>query len=224
MVQLNLLPNIKQEFVKARRMKRLVMAISILLTAISLIIFIILILIVDVAQKNNLKNIDKDIKKYTTQLKGTPDLNQILTVQNQLNSLPALNAQKPATSRLFDYVKQLTPNNVFITSINIDYTLYTVSLTGTADSADTINTFVDTLKFTTYNLVDINGTKPTATKAFSSVVLGSFSQTTSKPTFAVTFSFDPLIFDNTNTTILTVPNIISSRSAVNQPNTLFQGN
>lgn len=223
MIQLNLLPDIKQEFVKANRIKRLVVAVSVLLAAISLVIFIVLIIIVDFAQKTDIKNIDKDIATYSSRLKGTANLDQILTVQNQLNSLPALNSLKPAASRLFDYVKQLTPNKVLITSINIDYTLYTVSITGTADSADTINTFVDTLKFTTYNIVSSNDTKSSA-KAFSNVVLGSFSQTTTQPTYTVTFSFDPLIFDNTNTTTLTVPNIISTRSEVNQPNALFQGN
>lgn len=223
MVQLNLLPDIKQEFVKARRMKRLVMSISVLLAAISLIIFVTLILIVNVAQKTDIKNIDKDIKKFTAQLKGTSNLDQILTVQNQLNSLPALNASKPATSRLFGYVKQLTPNNVNITSLDIDYNLYTVTLNGTADSADTINTFVDTLKFTTYNAITNNTSKSSA-KAFSSVVLTSFSRNKTQATYSISFAFDPLIFDNTNTTTLTVPNIISTRSEVNQPKALFQGN
>jgi len=223
MIQLNLLPDIKQEFVKARRMKRLVMAVSILLTVISLVIFTVLILIVNVGQKSDLNNIDKDVKKYSAQLKGTTDLDQILTVQNQLNALPALNAQKPATSRLFDYIKQLTPNNVNITNLELDYTLYTVSLTGTADSADTINTFVDTLKFTTYDIVASDSTKSSA-KAFSSVVLTSFARSKTQATYTITLSFDPLIFDNTNTTSLVVPNIISTRSEVNQPKALFQGN
>lgn len=223
MVQLNLLPDIKQEFVKARRMKRLVMAISVLLATISLIIFIVLVLIVNVVQKTDISNIDKDIKKFTSQLKSTDNLNQILTVQNQLNSLPALNAQKPATSRLFGYIKQVTPNNVNITSLDIDYALYTVTLTGIADSADTINTFVDTLKFTTYNIVASDSTKSSA-KAFSNVVLTSFDRTKTQATYTVTFAFNSIIFDNTNDTTLIVPNIISTRSEVDKPKALFQGN
>lgn len=221
MVQLNLLPDIKQEFVKARRLKRLVMAVSIIATAISLIVFIVLLLTVDVVQKTNLSNIDKDIATYSAKLKATPNLNQILTVQNQLNSLPALNAQKPATSRLFGYISQLTPSKVNITSLNIDYKLYKGTVIGTTDTADTINTFVDTLKFTTYNAQSSNGLKSTA-KAFSSVVLTSFNRNTTQSVYTIDFTFDPLIFDNTNTVTLTVPNIISTRSEVNQPKALFQ--
>lgn len=221
MVQLNLLPDIKQEFVKARRLKRLVMAVSIVATAIALIVFIVLLLMVDIVQKTNLSNIDKDIATYSAKLKATPDLNQILTVQNQLNSLPALNAQKPATSRLFGYINQLTPAKVNITSLNIDYKLYKITISGTADTADTINTFVDTLKFTSYNAQASNSVKSTA-KAFSNVVLTAFSRNTTQAVYTIDFTFDPLIFDNTNTVTLTVPNIISTRSEVNQPKALFQ--
>lgn len=221
MIQLNLLPEIKQEFVRARRTKRLVTALSVLLTSISLIIFVVLLLIVDVVQKQNLSNIDKDIKTYSSQLRGTANLNQILTVQNQLKSLPALNAQKPATSRLFGYINQLTPVKVNITNLEVDYTLYKITITGNADSADTINTFVDTLKFTTYNAQATDKTKTTA-KAFSNVVLSSFSRTTSQVTYSIDLNYDPIIFDNTNTTSLTVPNIISTRSEVDQPKALFQ--
>lgn len=221
MIQLNLLPDIKQEFVKARRTKRLVMVSSIVLTSVSLIIFVVLLLIVDVVQKQDLSNIDKDITTYSAQIRGTTNLNQILTVQNQLKSLPALNAQKPATSRLFGYINQITPVKVDITNLNIDYTLYTATINGSADSADTINTFVDTLKFTTYNAQASDGTKTTA-KAFNNVVLSSFNRSTAQVTYSISLNFDPLIFDNTNTVSLTVPNIISTRSEVDQPKALFQ--
>lgn len=221
MLQLNLLPDVKQEYVHAYRTKRIVMAIAVLLSAVSFLVFVILLVIVDVVQKRDLNNLDKDIKLSSSQLKATPDLNQILTVQNQLNSLPALNSKKPATSRLFGYVQQLTPTNAVINKLDIDYSLYTVTLTGTADSADTINTFVDTLKFTSYNAQASDGTKTTA-KAFSNVVLSLFNRNNTQATYTIALSFDPLIFDNTNTTTLTVPNIISTRSEVNQPKALFQ--
>lgn len=221
MIQLNLLPDIKQEFIRARRTKRLVMASSIVLTSISLIIFIVLLLVVDVVQKKDLSNIDKDISTYSSQLRGTTNLNQILTVQNQLKSLPALNAQKPATLRLFGYINQLTPIKVDITNLDIDYTLFKITINGSADSSDTINTFADTLKFTTYNAQASDGTKTTA-KAFNNVVLSSFNRSTTQVTYSISLNFDPLIFDNTNTASLTVPNIISTRSEVNQPKALFQ--
>lgn len=221
MVQFNLLPDVKLEYVRARRVKRIVMAFAVLATSVSLAIFIVLLLLVDVVQKHSLSNLDKDTKLYSAQLTGTTDLNQILTVQNQLNSLPALDSQKPATARLFGYVKQLTPVNAFINRLDIDYTQNTISISGTADTIDTINTFVDTLKFTTYNVQASDGTKTTA-KAFSNVVLSSFSRDNSQAAYSINFSFDPIIFDNTNTTTLTVPNIISTRSEVNQPNVLFQ--
>lgn len=221
MVQFNLLPDVKLEYVRARRTQRVVMAFSVLLSAIALVIFIFLLLFVNVAQKKTLSDLDKDIKSSSSKLTGTKDLNQILTVQNQLNSLPALNAQKPATARLFDYVKELTPTNAFINKLDIDYTQNTAILTGTADAIDTVNTFVDTLKFTSYTAQDTSGNKTTA-KAFSDVVLSAFNRDSKEATYTITLSFDPVIFNTTDTVKLTVPDIISTRSAIDQPKALFQ--
>jgi hypothetical protein len=221
MVQFNLLPDVKLEYVRARRTQRVVMAFSVLLSAIALVIFVALLLLVNVAQKKNLSDLDKDIKTSSKKLTDTPELNQILTVQNQLNSLPGLDAQKPATGRLFGYVKQLTPTNAFINKLDVDYTQNTAIFTGTADAIDTVNTFVDTLKFTNYTAQDTSGNKKTA-KAFSDVVLSAFNRDSHQATYTITLTFDPLIFDTTNTVKLTVPDTISTRSVIDQPKALFQ--
>lgn len=217
MVQLNLLPDIKLEYVRARRTQRLVAAISILASTVMLAIFIVLLLFVDVAQKKNLSDLDKDIKKYSTQLTSTPDLNRILTVQNQLNSLPNLDSQKPTASRLFDYLTQLTPDQASINNLQADYTQNTMTITGTADSLDIVNTYVDTLKFTKYQIKG-NTDQP---KAFSNVVLSSFNRDSHEATYTITLTFDPAIFSVTNEVTLTVPHIITTRSEIDKPKDLF---
>lgn len=213
MVQFNLLPDVKLEYVRARRTQRLVVAISTLLSIVALAIFIMLLLFVDVAQKKNLHDLDTDISSNSKTLKNTPDLNKILTVQNQLNSLPNLDAQKPSVGRLFTYVTQVTPAKAFITNLQADYTQSTLTITGTADALSTVNTYVDTLKFTTYQLQG----DTTKTPAFSNVVLSAFSRDNTQATYTITLSFDPAIFNITNNVTLTVPNIISTRSEINQP-------
>jgi Tfp pilus assembly protein PilN len=219
MIQFNLLPDVKLEYIRARRTERLVITISILVSAVALFIFLFLIFSVDVFQKKNMSDLSKDIKKYSSQLQSTPDLNKILTIQNQLGSLPGLHDQKYATSRTFAFIQQLTPANATLSDLKTDFTQNTLTFTGQAPSLDVVNTFADTLKFTKYTTsADSSGDK----RAFSNVVLSTFSRTSAVATFTITVNFDPPIFSNADDVTLTVPHIYSTRSEVAQPTDIFK--
>ncbi|MEO8785203.1 MAG: hypothetical protein ABI221_02770 [Candidatus Saccharimonadales bacterium] len=218
MIQFNLLPDVKLEYIKTRRSKRMVLMISALVAGLCLLIFIGMFVFVNVLQRKHLNDLNKDIKSNISTLQQTPDLSKILTIQNQLSSLTGLHQQKPAASRLLDYLGQLTPANATISDARVDFTANTISLTGDADALSTVNQFVDTVKFTTYSS-DANSQTP---KAFSSVVLTSFSKGDKGSSYQIDFSFNPAIFDNTQKIQLTVPKIISTRSEVDKPADLFQ--
>lgn len=219
MIQFNLLPDVKIEYLKARRNKRLVVSSSLLVIAGSVFVLILLAGIIYGVQKKNLHDLNNDIAKYTQELRSTPELNKILTVQNQLGSLTALHDKKAVASRLFGYLTQVTPKAASISQLNIDFAQHTMSITGAANSLDVVNTYADTLKFTTYKTETNSGSK---VNAFSKVVLSQFSRTNSGATYTMTASFDPLIFDSVSTVKLEVPHIISTRSATEQPTDLFQ--
>src|SRR4051812_16420863 len=119
-VQFNLLPDVKLEFAKQQRAKRFVYTISALASAAAIAVFIISFVSVNIFQKKLLDNAGKDITSYTQKIKSIPDLDKVLTIQNQLNSLPALHQQKHYTSRLFIYLPQITPTSVNISKIDID--------------------------------------------------------------------------------------------------------
>ncbi len=217
MIQFNLLPDVKQEFIKSKRTKRNTIALAGLVTAVAVTIMIILILVVDIAQKKHLRDLNGDIKKYSAQLQATPDLNKILTVQNQLNSLPALHDQKPVVSRLTDYLAKVTPAKASVTKLHVDFVTNTIEITGEADSLNTVNKYADTLKFTTYTTDTDSNPKP----AFSDVVLSSFSRNDKTTNFTLSFNFDPAIFDTNNKITLTVPKTITTRSETEKPSDLF---
>ena len=149
MIQLNLLPDVKLEYIKAQRSRRLVFSVSVLVTIAS-VALLLLLLSVEGLQKKHLSDLNNDISSETSKLQNEPQINKILTVQNQLESLTALHAGKPAATRLFDYLNQVTPANVNITDFSIDFTKQTTTVTGTSDSLSSVNKYVDTLKFTTY--------------------------------------------------------------------------
>jgi hypothetical protein len=179
---------------------------------------------VDGLQKKHLKDLKNDINSETSKLQHEPKINKILTVQNQLHSLTALHAGKPAASRLFDYLNELTPADVNITDLNIDFTQQTTTVTGTSSSLGSVNKYIDTLKFTTYT-TDIN---PTKTPAFSNIVLSSFSLNTDSQdpnqaaNYTITLSYDQNIFDITQNVKLIVPNLVTTRSQIDQPSDLFK--
>lgn len=219
MIQLNLLPDIKLQYLKARKTQQLVISISTVAIIASLVVLALLLGTVYAFQKKNLNDLNRDIKSYSSQLKKTPDLNKILTVQNQLEALPALHDQKAVASRLFTYLQQLTPSNVTISQLNIDYVQHSLSVTGATKALDVVNTYADTFKFTTYK-------RPSGSSAnaFSNVVLSQFSRNNAGASYTITAKFDPAIFDSAHQVTLTVPSIISTRSAVEQPTDLFQNN
>lgn len=218
MIQFNLLPDVKLEFIKARRTQRLVILIAGLLGGVALFVFIVLFLVVNVWQRQHLHDLNKDIARDTKTLQAIPDLDKVLTVQNQLNSLTGLHEKDPATARLFTYLGQLTPAQATVSSVTADFTLNTLTISGSADALSTVNQFVDTLKFTTYTTNE----NTNAQKAFSDVVLTNFAKTDKGVTYEIALKFNPEIFNNTLQVQLSVPKIISTRSETQKPTDLFQ--
>lgn len=219
MIQFNLLPDVKLEFVKANKIKRLVVVVSSIVAAGLLIITLLLFLSVRVVQARHVTSLNNQISSTTATLKNTPNLNQILTIQNQLSALTSLHDKKPVASRLSGYISQLTPATVTISQLEVDFTKNTIQITGTADSLATINQYVDTLKFSTFTV----GNSSTSQKAFPSVALTQFGYSTANgASYVILANFDPLIFSGTTNVKLNVPTLVTTRSELDQPTNLFQ--
>ena len=216
MIQFNLLPDVKLQYIKTRHTKRVVSVVSVIAAGSALIILMLLFLSVQVIQKKHLNDISKDIKTEVSKLQNVQDLDKILTIQNQLASLPDLHAKKPIGSRLFSYIQQVTPTKAFISKIDVDFAANTIKIAGTSDTLATANQYADTLKFATYKTATNDRGKP-----FSSVVT-DLSKDEKKATFTIEMNFDPLLFSNLETPVLVVPNIISTRSVTEKPSAVFK--
>ena len=222
MTQLNLLPDVKLEYLKAQRIRRLAIAVSILVSA-AAIVLLVLLLSAELYQKHTLNDLNNDVTTKTSQLQNEPHINNVLTVQNQLNSINTLHNNEPATTKLFDYLNELTPTTVNISDLSIDFNGHTISITGAANSISNINQFVDTLKFTNYSLGKGTANAP----AFSDVVLSSFGESsqadagTPAASYSIAASFDPTIFNVTKNVSLIVPSQVTTRSSLENPGPLF---
>src|SRR4029079_13265683 len=98
-----------------------VLTLSVVVACACLTLIVIMFLGVGVWQKHVISSNKKSINDSVNQLKNTKDLDKVLTVQNQLNTLGSLNDQKPVTSRLFTYLPQITPNNLTISTSTINF-------------------------------------------------------------------------------------------------------
>lgn len=224
MIQLNLLPDIKLDYIKAQRMRRLVISASVVVASASIAILVIL-LGIGVAQRHHLSNLTNQVDSETTQLKGKPNINQVLTVQGQLQSLNTLHSDEPAVASLLNkYLNEVTPASVAISELSVNFTTGTIAIDGTAPSLSDVNQYVDCLKYTTYN----TNLDKTENNAFSDVVLSSFGyngQSTNPAqaaSYTIDFNYDKTIFNIADTINLTVPTFTTTRAEVPQPGALFK--
>ena len=190
---------------------------SVIVTAVLVAIFLLL-LVWDGLQKKNLHDINSNIKTYTSDVNGIQNINNALTVQNQLTSLPTLYNQDAVSSRLFNDLQDITPSRATISKFDINFSQNSISIQGDADTLITVNVFVDILKFTTYT----SGTS-SPQSAFSNVVLASFSRSDSGANYTITANFQPALFANTaNTPALAVPSEDITRVESQQSSDLFK--
>ncbi len=224
MIQFNLLPSIKLDYVKSQRNKRLTILFSTLLGGASLAILVLLFIAVQIIQQRHSNNLSADIEQYSGKLKEFPDLDKKLTIQNQLNSLPGLHDKKPVTTRLTKYIKQITPANINISTFTVDFTKKAISIEGSAKALSNINKFVDTLKFTTFKTAEAEGIPVREGNAFSSVVLSGFGLgVEGKTTYSITLNYDEAIFSNAANVELVIPeNKITTRSQTEKPELIFE--
>lgn len=221
MTQFNLLPDIKLEFMRVKRLQRTIMTISIAVTIVAFVLFIFMLLNIMFIQKSHITNLTGDIEKANNNLKATQGLDQILTVQNQLNSLDEAHGKKPAADRVLGYVSQVTPKEVSLDTVSVDFVEQTVTLAGSSSSLEAANQLINGLKFSTFTVKD----EPSddTRLPFSEVAYKDFSKTDAEAgkepvSFTIGFKFDPVIFDNTKAVTLVVPSQTTSPSLTDRPN------
>lgn len=194
MVTLNLLPDIKRQYLKSQRTKRVFMVGSLLVSATFLALAILLAIYVFGVQRLEINDAQSGINEAQTQLDGVADLEKMLTVQRQLQALPDLHAQKPAMERLFSYLSAVVPSDISLNSIDFDISgNSSVEINGSAEDFPAINAFTDSLK----NARVVYEGSEEQIQAFSDVIVDSYGVDNNGTTFRISLKFDPRIFDNT---------------------------
>lgn len=227
MIQLNLLPDIKKEFIRAQRARNAVISASILTILISIGVVVVAALYVYAGQTIQIALANGDISSQTQQLKKISELDKYLTIQNQLSALPTLHKDKTIYSRLFDYLPILNPsapNNMTLASLQVDEEQGTVLFTGTSPNFEALNVFKDTLQNAEVKY-QADGSDKTI-KLFSKVIVEAATLGRTNNQLLVNFSirgtYDDVVFAASTTNAqINVPNIQTTQSVLQSPKPVF---
>jgi Tfp pilus assembly protein PilN len=191
-LQFNLLPDVKREYIRTEGLRSKIATTAVVASIASIAVLLILVFWTEVVQKKQLSDSAKQISSSMQAIKSESNLPKALTIQNQLYTLAALHSGKHLTSRLFEYLTQVTPANVNLGQLSLDLNTNTITLSGTADSAASVNELIDTLKLAKYTV----GSATTGQPAFSSVVESNFDIGINNVSYGITANFDPNLFSN----------------------------
>jgi Tfp pilus assembly protein PilN len=148
MIEINLIPDVKQELLKAQSQRARVITISLYagLTALGLVIL--LAVYVFAVQGVRSAIADDIIKRGNEELSQVEDLSKILTIQNQLAQIDVLNQDKKRDSRIFDVLEAVlppAPNQVLVSSLALDVEQTSLVIEGQTSSFDTLEVFKKTI-------------------------------------------------------------------------------
>jgi Tfp pilus assembly protein PilN len=150
MIEINLVPNVKQELIKAQRVRSKVIAGTIIVGLASIAAVLLLAFYVFGVQAARGFLADNAIDDGSKKLSKVEDLSKTLTIQNQLTKIPALNDSKKIDSRVFDLLIAIippAPNDIKISDMTIDSTEGTITINGqAANSYAAVEVFKKTIE------------------------------------------------------------------------------
>ncbi len=123
MIQINLIPDVKQEFIKAQRLRATVISFSIIIAGVSVAALVLLATYVYGAQALRSSMSDSKIDELHKSLASDEDLPHVLTIQNQLSLISEMHTNKEVHSRIFDILASTnpsSPNNINITNVKVN--------------------------------------------------------------------------------------------------------
>lgn len=241
MIQLNLLPDIKKQLLHAQMQRNLVISICIIVSVAAGSVILILggIMGGQAIQKNMLTQSIEDSHSSIAEKQSNDQLDQYLTIQNQLSKISALKDQQLNYSRVFDYLKELNPaapNSVELSSVKIaapgsssssssgvtDNTGVTIELQGETANYSSLNVFKSTLSLAKFSYAPKADANVETKSLFISVAVASSSLTNDKLSFSMIAVFDVAVFASDSVDIkLDIPNETTSDSDRNSPSNIF---
>lgn len=137
MIEINLIPDVKQELIRAQRFRNIVVSVSILAAIGFAGVVVLLAMYVFGVQALINTTSDKSITSEFNKLKSVTDLGKALTLQNQLKVTKDDHDKVTMNSRVFDVLTTVVTgsgNQVTITNFTSDAEAKTITIEGSAPS------------------------------------------------------------------------------------------
>lgn len=195
MIEINLIPDVKQELIRARTQRSAVVSISIVVSLAAIAAVVVLAIYVFGVQTVRSAIADSQIKKGADQLAQVEDLSKILTIQNQLTKINDLNGDKKIDSRVFQILQAIippAPNSVTVSSLTIDTQTNSLTFEGQTPSYPSLETFKKTIAAANIRFTDNGEQKdvPLASDvSISNVGYGEDSTGSKVVRFSVSFTY-----------------------------------
>ncbi len=138
MIEINLVPDVKQELIKAQRVRATVISFAIVIGLISVATVTLLAVYVFGVQTVRSNLAGESIKKGASQLANVADLSKTLTIQNQLTKISAMHSDKKIDSRIFAVLGAIippAPNDVKVSNLSIDANAGKITIEGQASNS-----------------------------------------------------------------------------------------
>ena len=197
MIEVNLIPDVKQELLKARRVRNTVVSIAVIvaLAAMALYVFG-----GQWAQNAYFDSRINDEQKKVQAIEGASDL---LTIQHQLEVLPAVHDEKLISSRLFSVLSAANPsepNNINISKVTLSSEESTITIEGqAANGYKALETFQKTIQATKIEFLREGETEVVSDPLTSEITTGetSFGEDSSGKKllrFTISFAYSEDLF------------------------------
>ena len=131
MIQINLVPDVKQELITAQRVRTSVITGAIFVALAAIGVIVVMSIYIFGGQTIRGAILDGNIESEQQKIADVPDLSNTLTIQNQLTKLDETHSNKNISSRLFDVLKTVNPekpNNIKTSTILLDSETSTITI------------------------------------------------------------------------------------------------
>lgn len=139
MIEVNLVPDVKRELLKAKVMRNTVMASAVTAGAFAAGAVVVLGLILGGQLALEAIN-DGTIKSKTEELRAVEDIDKLVTIQQQLKMINQLSSERQVNSRLFDAIAAVNPtapNSIKLTSLKLNPEERIITIEGSAENGYT---------------------------------------------------------------------------------------
>lgn len=207
MIQVNLIPDVKYELLKARMLRVNIISIctiaSIIAGGVVVLLAVYVFGVQSVATAFATSATESEFKK----LSKVEDLSKMLTIQDQLSKLSSLDEDKPRTSRLFELLETVIPsgdNAITYSTLKLDTDEGVITIEAEAKNGyEALEVFKKTITETAFDYETEDGEPKSVDVIVSPVVVGdtNYGQNSNNERvlrFSLSFEYAPELLSTTS--------------------------